>query len=230
MFVRFRQSRGRLALSLVTTERAKGRVRAEHIASLGSVSLPLTVADRIQFWHRLHERLARLGNRVDPEAQAKLLTSIYERVPMPTIAELHAEQLKNAEDDEQFWLTVCDTQKEMAEGYEQTAAAAGANAVAARAAMTEAAERAAAIHGRIEQLKRGETVAGFTKPLSYEEALRIMGWTASDVRHADRLAEIERMGATGEFIASTGMSRRREQAASRTFLRRKRHFGAAKLS
>jgi hypothetical protein len=108
MFIRFRQSRGRLALSLVTTGRAKGKVRAEHIDSLGSVSLPLTVADRIQFWHRLHERLARLGNRIDSEAQAKLLASIYERVPMTTMAELHAEQLKNAEDEERFWLSLCD--------------------------------------------------------------------------------------------------------------------------
>ena len=222
MFVRFRQSCDRLALSIATTERATGKVRAEHIASLGSISLPLTVADRIQFWHRLHERLARLGNRVDSEAQAKLLASIYERVPMPTMDELHAEQLKNAEDDERFWQTVSDTQKEMAEGYELTAAAAGANAVAARAAMTEAAERAAAIHERIEQLKRGESVSGFTKPLSYKEALRKMGWTASDVRHADRLGQIERMGAFNEYVKSSTPSRRRDQAASRAFLRRKR--------
>jgi len=206
MFVRFRQSCDRLALSIATTERATGKVRAEHIASLGSISLPLTVADRIQFWHRLHERLARLGNRV----------------PMPTMDELHAEQLKNAEDDERFWQTVSDTQKEMAEGYELTAAAAGANAVAARAAMTEAAERAAAIHERIEQLKRGESVSGFTKPLSCKEALRKMGWTASDVRHADRLGQIERMGAFNEYVKSSTPSRRRDQAASRAFLRRKR--------
>jgi hypothetical protein len=95
--------------------------------------------------------------------------------------------------------------------------------------MAESAERAAAIHERIEQLKRGESVAGFTKQLNHEEALRKMCWTAGDVRHAHRLGEIERMGASDEFIASTSMSRRREKAASRAFLRRKRHSGAANL-
>jgi len=62
MFVRFRQNTYRLQVSLVKTRRADGKVRHEHIASLGSIVMPMTVAGRIAFWRSLHERLARLSN------------------------------------------------------------------------------------------------------------------------------------------------------------------------
>jgi hypothetical protein len=39
-----------------------GKVRKEHIASLGSVETPLT-AGRVAFWQQLNGRLARLDNR-----------------------------------------------------------------------------------------------------------------------------------------------------------------------
>ena len=54
----------RLQLSLIETRRCDGKVRHEHIASLGS-----SVAERIAFWTRLHERLAKLANRVDAATQ-----------------------------------------------------------------------------------------------------------------------------------------------------------------
>ena len=65
MFVRYRQTESRLQVSLVETRRINGEVRHEHIASFGSVEVPLSVEDRLAFWQRLHDRLAKLSNRLD---------------------------------------------------------------------------------------------------------------------------------------------------------------------
>jgi hypothetical protein len=62
MFVRFRQTEHRLQVSLAETCRVDGKVRHEHIASLGSIARSPSVADRMAFWSRLHERLAKLSN------------------------------------------------------------------------------------------------------------------------------------------------------------------------
>jgi hypothetical protein len=83
MFVRFRQSARRLQLSLVETRRDGGKVRHEHIASLGAVPVSAQVADRVEFWRRLFERLWRLSNRLDDALQAKILGAVHARVPMP---------------------------------------------------------------------------------------------------------------------------------------------------
>jgi hypothetical protein len=50
MFVRFRQVANRLQANLETTRREGGKVKAEHIATLGSVPVPPSIADRIAFW------------------------------------------------------------------------------------------------------------------------------------------------------------------------------------
>jgi hypothetical protein len=50
MFVRFRETPRRLQLSLVETSREGGKVRHEHVASLGAVPMPLSVAGRVEFW------------------------------------------------------------------------------------------------------------------------------------------------------------------------------------
>lgn len=73
MFVRFRQTRSRLQVSLVETRRKNGTVRHEHLVSLGSIPVSPAIADRIAFWARLHERLAKLSNRVRSEALGKIL-------------------------------------------------------------------------------------------------------------------------------------------------------------
>jgi len=47
-----------LLRALVETRRAGGKVRQEHVASLGSISLPPTVAGRMDIWARIHQRIA----------------------------------------------------------------------------------------------------------------------------------------------------------------------------
>jgi hypothetical protein len=50
MHVRARLHRRRIQISLVDTHRVDGKVRQEHIASLGSVPPEMTPADRLAFW------------------------------------------------------------------------------------------------------------------------------------------------------------------------------------
>jgi hypothetical protein len=103
MFVRFRPSLRRLQLSLVETRREGGKVRHEHVASLGAIPTPLTVAGRVEFWQRLHQRLGRLLNRLDGEMQTKILDAVHARVPMPTVDEIHALNLEEAKQHEMAW-------------------------------------------------------------------------------------------------------------------------------
>jgi hypothetical protein len=93
MFVRFRhQGRHRLQASIVgTTRRADGKVCQKHVAGLGSILVPPSVADRVAFWQQAHERLAKL----DPATRGKLMGSLHERIPMPTADEQQALQLEN---------------------------------------------------------------------------------------------------------------------------------------
>jgi hypothetical protein len=71
MFVRFRQQGRRLQASLMQTWRVSEKMQSEHIASLGSVDAEASVRQRLAFWAKLPERLARLGNRVGPDDQAR---------------------------------------------------------------------------------------------------------------------------------------------------------------
>ena len=103
MFVRFRQTKTRLQASLVHTRRVDGKVRYEHVAMLGTSRRAASVAERFAFWQRLHDRLARLGNRLDAATQAKLLGAVHARIPMVTPDEVRALQLANAQADVRLW-------------------------------------------------------------------------------------------------------------------------------
>src|SRR5205814_2619372 len=110
--------------SLVETRRVDGKVRHEHIAGLGSVETPPSVAHRVEFWRQVHERLSRLSNRIDAETQAKLLGAVHGRIPMVTIDEIRAAQLENAAADERLWKNLHDLHAEQAEGNDGLAASA----------------------------------------------------------------------------------------------------------
>jgi hypothetical protein len=102
MFVRFRQQGNRLQASLMQNRRVSGKMQSEHIASLGSVDAAVSVRERLAFWAKLPERLARLGNRVGPDDQAKVYAALHTRIPMVTPDEQRAIQEANAEGDERF--------------------------------------------------------------------------------------------------------------------------------
>jgi len=99
MLVHFRETPYGLAMSLVETHRENRRVRHEHIASLGSIEMPPSVAARIEFWRGLHERLDQLSNRLDAETRGKVMGAVHARVPMVTPDEQRALQLEDAKGD-----------------------------------------------------------------------------------------------------------------------------------
>ena len=90
------QARPTPSASLMQTRRVAGKVRSEHIASLGSVDADVSVRERLAFWAKLPERLARLGNRVGPDDQAKIYGALHARIPMVTPDEQRAIQEENA--------------------------------------------------------------------------------------------------------------------------------------
>jgi predicted Zn-dependent protease len=157
MFVRFRQAGQRLQASLIETRRVDGKVRHEHIASLGSVILPLSVADRITFWNRLHERLAKLSNRIDAETHGKVLGAVHARVPMVTADEQRALQLENAKADAQFWDGIADMHAAMAADHKGLSARAERTAAEGEVERAKAAEHAARAKERVERIARGGT-------------------------------------------------------------------------
>jgi hypothetical protein len=202
MFVRFRQSVERLQLSIVETRRVAGKVRHEHIASLGSISATLSIADRIEFWARLHERLGRLSNRIDAEALGRLLGSVHERIPMPTIAEQRALQLENAQADARFWEGVQDMNATTVAEYKELVGGIEGTISKGEKAAAYAGERAAAAKDWIARIEKGETVpGGLGRPLTSKDLIPA-GWSQSDVRHALRLAALgDFAGAFEEYLA-----------------------------
>ena len=79
------------------------------IRALGSVDAAVSVRERLAFWAKLPERLARLGNRVSSDEHAAIYAALHARLPMVTPDEQRAIQEENAKDDERFW----DTMQEM---------------------------------------------------------------------------------------------------------------------
>jgi uncharacterized protein (DUF885 family) len=196
MFVRFRQTAYRLRASLIETRRVGGKVRHEHIASLGSIPTPSEVADRIAFWNRLHERLAKLVNRIDATAQAKIIGAIHARVPMVTPDEQRTLQLENAKADARFWAPVADMHTSNAEGHKGLIAVAERKVAEIEAERAKAAAYAEQANDRIARIERGEEVAGgLGKPMTYEDALAILrkaGFTKRDIRRLEAAGRASR--------------------------------------
>jgi hypothetical protein len=191
MFVRFRETAYRLQCSLVETRRIGRNVRHEHIAMLGSVEVPLTVEGRLAFWQKLHERLAKLGNRLDAAAQGKVMAAVHARIPMAMTDEQRALQLQNAEADERVWSSLRDISQEQADDHKALAAEAERVAANSQAAADNAAANATAAKARIEAIKRGENVeGGLGKPVDFEQALRAAGLTDERMQDCRRMHEL----------------------------------------
>jgi hypothetical protein len=155
MFVRFRERNARLLVSLAESRRRDGKVRQEHVADLGSINmLEASAEDRVAFWRRLHERLSRLGNRIDPAKLGAILAAINARVPMATVDELPAVRVGRAERSLRQWrlhLEGCQEQvalhqqlkadvERKIDQWTKEAARAQANAEAAQAALVDPAK------------------------------------------------------------------------------------------
>ncbi len=160
MFVRFRRQGNRFQPSLMQTRRVSGKICNEHIASLGSVDADVSVRERLVFWAKLPERLARLGNRVGSDDHAKIYGALHARIPMVTPDEQRAIQGENAKDDERFWDSMHDMNASMVEGHKALIAAAEAKIAEVAPMVAQSAERHEAARDRLNKIRRVETVAG----------------------------------------------------------------------
>ena len=84
MHIRSRLHHRRLQISLVDTQRADGKVRQEHVASLA-------------FWTQVHPRLSRLDNRLSPEMRARVMGELHAVVPMVSIDAAIAGKIETAD-------------------------------------------------------------------------------------------------------------------------------------
>jgi hypothetical protein len=191
MFVLFRLQGRRLQASLMQTQRVSERMRSEHIASLGSVDAEVSVRERLAFWAKLPERLARLANRVGPDDQAKVYAALHARIPMVTPDDQRAIQEANAEDDERFWDAMRDIGASSVEGHKVLIARAETKIAEHVAQAAEAEERAQAAKDRLERIRRGESVpGGLGKPFDVRAALKAEGFKERDLRRMWLLASL----------------------------------------
>jgi hypothetical protein len=191
MFVRFQQQGRRLQPSLMQTRRVDGKVRSEHIASLGSVDADLSVRERLAFWAKLPGRLARLANRIGSEEHAKIYAALHARIPMVTAEEQCAVQEENFKDDERFWDTMRDLNASHIEGHKAHIALAEAKIAEMEPEVAKAAEKVEVARSRLEKLKRGESVAGgLGRKLDVVAVMKAAGWTPSMMGRARLLASL----------------------------------------
>ena len=80
MFVRFRQTKTKLQVSLCGARWTPSGPRQEHIAQLGSIPVAPTIEDRIGFWKEFSVRLARLANRAGIEEQDRIFAAVQTRI------------------------------------------------------------------------------------------------------------------------------------------------------
>jgi hypothetical protein len=190
MFVRFRQTKTRLQVSLIRSHRVDGKVRHEHVAMLGTVDAPPSVAERLVFWQRLHERMAKLGNRIDAATQAKLYGDIHARIPMVIADEVRALQLANARADEQTWSSLADLHAATASDHERLIATAERAKAAAAAEQAKATAQVTRAKDRIARTERGEDVdGGLGKPLTVATLIEA-GFTKADLTRFRQLNEV----------------------------------------
>jgi hypothetical protein len=110
MFVRFRKQGDRLQASLMETTRVAGKVRSEHIASLGSVDAGLSRRERVAFWQKLPDQIAWLGNRVLPDEHETIQDALRARIPISAdevLYELAAVEDEKVAKDQRFWEGGC---------------------------------------------------------------------------------------------------------------------------
>jgi hypothetical protein len=216
MFVRFRHQGRRLQPSLMQTRRVDGKVRSEHIASLGSVDVDVSVRERLAFWAKLPGRLARLANRVGVDEHGKIYGALHDRIPMVTPEEQGAVQEENFKDDERFWEALRDSGAGIVEGHKELFAKAEKTIAEHAPRVEEAGENVQAARDRLERLKRGESVSGgLGKRLDFEAELKAAGFTTRQLRRMRLLgsltkAEFEQMLAAVHFADATSKAAERE--------------------
>jgi hypothetical protein len=216
MFVRFRQQRHRLGASLVENRRVDGKVRAEHIGSLGSVDADISVRERIAFWGALPDRLEALGNRVDKQEHLRIYDAVHARIPAVTEEDIRSVQEESAGDDHKFWDVLHGLYASHIEGQKALVASATAKIAEMEPGAADASEHASAARERMEKIKRGERVAGgIGKRIDFDAVLKAAGFTPGQMRRMalfGRLtdAEFKTMLARSKAVEASDKAAERE--------------------
>jgi hypothetical protein len=220
MFVRFRKTGKSLQATVVETHRVDGKVRHEHVATLGSIRWPAETSDRITFWKKLHERLAKLGNRLTDQQRATVLSAIHARIPMTGADDQRTVQLENAKADASFWDGMVEMHNETIEGHKRLLEAATKAIAEGEAEKKKAADNAARAKDRAERIERGEDVpGGLHRPRTREDlekALVDAGMTREDLRHCEVVHAISTYGEEAWKAFMEQIHMRREKEAKRT--------------
>lgn len=220
MFVRFRQTARRLQLSLIETRRVDGKVKHEHVGSLGSIVASPDTSDRIAFWGRVYERLSKLSNRVGADTLGKILGDIHARVPMMTAEEQRVLQLSNAKTDAEQWSAIRDMSASTAAGHEELADKLRTAAASGREGATEAEAMAKAAEERVAAIERGDTVeGGLGKPFNIEDFMKATGWTRADIDHSILLAGVPKEHMDEFFDEQLRLMKRSERRIQRKVAR-----------
>jgi hypothetical protein len=122
----------RLEVSIVETRRENGKVRQQHISSLGSYDLHGGLRERERFWIDCEDRLGRLANRIGPEMD-RLRQTIAARIPPLTDEDRAAMNAAAWDQLEGWWSGMGESRIEQAQDSEKEAVA-----LRSDAAMTEA--------------------------------------------------------------------------------------------
>jgi hypothetical protein len=191
MFVRFRHASSRLQVSLCESRRVGSRIRQEHVAALGTLAEPMTIAGRIAFWLELRQRLDRLSNRIG-DSQIKILDAVHARIPMAKIEEQRELQRQNAEADAKFWGSLEGLNRVTAEDNKGLAEMASSTAANAETLAQDAAKKVATAKERIARLNNGETLTGglgTPRELTRQDLIKA-GFKESDLRQSENLCEL----------------------------------------
>jgi hypothetical protein len=215
MFARFHQTPLRLQVSLRESRRIGGKPRCEHIASLGSVPEPMTIAGRVEFYRRASERFKSLANRIGADDKKKIVAALRARIPPVTDDDIRTVQRENAEADKDFWAGLEQLNADMAKRKKDFGEFVLREAADIKAAQEAATKQIAAANARLDQLAKGENVkGGLGRPVDPEKILRDAGVTAKELRRWKQTAFISDMGAFDELLKEATSSMRRAEVAA----------------
>ena len=156
MFLRFRRTGNRIAVSIVAAVRHGDRVKQEHLWSLGTLPPEPSLTERHAFWIRVAQVLA----PYDPVQRAPIEAALAARVPPPEAGEREAqiavEQAQEIAAEAQRIALEAQRWDEVARQHRAVIAGLQQQIAEQERAAAEAAGQAQAARVRLERLKSKE--------------------------------------------------------------------------
>jgi hypothetical protein len=162
-------------------------VRQRHIATLGAIQRP-TIGARLAFWRELHQRLARLGNRIAADDSAAILGAVQARVPVATVDEQAVERKARLERDLRWWRGHLEASEEFVEAHKGFKTAAEKQIETWSNEVDRARAGLADVEAALEDPEKPAP-----PELTHKEAMRIWreaGGTKQDLYRGRKLAEL----------------------------------------